>query len=244
MPPSLRYLSVVFLLAVVSAQAAHRPGPWVQFTSDGGLDVRAITAPGMPCPKVVADETTVPGTTRGQPDPLDGAYPLQVCVAHSTTPPRKLTVEAVPIPTLRDHIRQIVVIGDTGCRLKGDFAQDCNDAVKWPFANVARLAAAHHPDLVIHVGDYHYRETPCPPDHPGCAGSPYGDTWAVWQRDFFNPAAPLLAVAPWVLVRGNHEPRRPRLVPPAPPASGRNRLQSYYRTLRTAYRRFDATAIR
>src|SRR5262249_29595616 len=59
--------------------------------------------------------------------------------------------------------------------------------------------------LVIHVGDYHYRETPCPPSRPGCAGSPHGDNWAVWQKDFFDPAAPLLAAAPWVLVRGNHE---------------------------------------
>ncbi len=31
------------------------------------------------------------------------------------------------------------------------------------------------------------------------------DNWAVWQRDFFDPAAPLLAAAPWVMVRGNHE---------------------------------------
>jgi hypothetical protein len=97
------------------------------------------------------------------------------------------------------------VLGDTGCRLKGSSTQDCNDPVKWPFAIVARLAAARHPDLVIHVGDYHYRETACPDTQPGCAGSPHGDNWAVWQKDFFDPAAPLLAAAPWVLVRGNHE---------------------------------------
>jgi predicted phosphodiesterase len=205
MPLSLRRLVVLFLLAAVPAFAADLPDPWVEFTSDGGVDVRAITAPGMSCPNVVADGTTVPTATRGQPDPANGPYPLQVCIAHTTTPPRKVTVEGVPIPTLHDHVRQIVVIGDTGCRLKGDIVQDCNDPVKWPFATVARLAAAHRPDLVIHVGDYHYRETACPADRPGCAGSPYGDNWAVWQRDFFNPAAPLLAAAPWVLVRGNHE---------------------------------------
>ena len=108
-------------------------------------------------------------------------------------------------PLLPNEIKQIVVIGDTGCRLKGTFTQDCNDPVKWPFAVVARLAAARRPDLVIHVGDYHYRETACPDTQPGCAGSPHGDNWAVWQKDFFNPAAPLLAAAPWVLVRGNHE---------------------------------------
>ena len=121
------------------------------------------------------------------------------------TPPRAATVDGVPVPVAPATIKRIVVIGDTGCRLKGTFVQDCNDPVKWPFATVARLAAARHPDLVIHVGDYHYRETPCPADRPGCAGSPYGDNWAVWQQDFFDPAAPLLAVAPWVMVRGNHE---------------------------------------
>ncbi len=26
-----------------------------------------------------------------------------------------------------------------------------------------------------------------------------------WQADFFRPAAPLLAAAPWLFVRGNHE---------------------------------------
>ena len=51
-------------------------------------------------------------------------------------------------PILPSDIKRIVVIGDTGCRLKGSFTQDCNDPVKWPFAVVARLAAARHPDLV------------------------------------------------------------------------------------------------
>ena len=190
------------MLATASAHAADLPGPWVQFTSDGGVDIRAITAPGMACPRVIADGRTLPSSMRGQPN---SAFPVQVCVAHASTPPRQATVEGVPVPSLGDQVKRIVVFGDTGCRLKGSFVQDCNDPVKWPFAIVARVAAAHHPDLVIHVGDYHYRETPCPADHPGCSGSPYGDIWSAWQRDFFNPAAPLLAVAPWVLVRGNHE---------------------------------------
>jgi hypothetical protein len=36
-------------------------------------------------------------------------------------------------------------------------------------------------------------------------GSPWGDNWTTWDADFFTPAAPLLAMAPWVLARGNHE---------------------------------------
>ncbi|MBV9902959.1 MAG: metallophosphoesterase, partial [Alphaproteobacteria bacterium] len=60
-------------------------------------------------------------------------------------------------------------------------------------------------DLVIHLGDYHYRETACPAGNAGCAGSPWGYNGAVWDADFFAPAAPLLAAAPWVVIRGNHE---------------------------------------
>jgi hypothetical protein len=197
-----RWCAVLTLLAGSTAQAADMPGPWVELASDGGLDVRSIVAPGMTCPKVAADGTALTSTTRNEPD---GDYPVQVCVAHAAAATRGITVDGLPVPVLASDIKRIVVIGDTGCRLKGTFTQDCNDPVKWPFAVVARLAAARHPDLVIHVGDYHYRESPCPAGQPGCAGSPYGDNWAVWQKDFFDPAAPLLAAAPWVLVRGNHE---------------------------------------
>jgi hypothetical protein len=199
----LRFLGcLVAVLLSVSALAADLPAPWVELASGGGLDVRAAVALGMPCPEVKADGTTLAAVSRGE---ADANYPVQVCIAHASTSARRITVDGVSAPTLPADIKRIVVIGDTGCRLKGELAQDCNDPVQWPFARVARLAAARHPDLVIHVGDYHYRETPCPASRPGCAGSPYGDNWAVWQKDFFDPAAPLLAVAPWVLVRGNHE---------------------------------------
>ncbi len=50
-----------------------------------------------------------------------------------------------------------------------------------------------------------YREDECPAGNTGCAGSPSGYGWAPWNADFFAPAAPLFAAAPWVMVRGNHE---------------------------------------
>jgi hypothetical protein len=83
--------------------------------------------------------------------------------------------------------------------------QACSDPAQWPFRPVSEQAAAWRPDLVVHVGDYHYRESPCPAGHQGCAGSPVGDNWAAWQADFFAPAAALLGAAPWIVVRGNHE---------------------------------------
>ena len=97
------------------------------------------------------------------------------------------------------------MLGDTGCRIKGATLQACNDPAQWPFPQVAAAAASLKPDLVIHVGDYLYRESACPPGNQGCAGSPWGDNWTTWQADFFTPAQPLLAAAPIVLARGNHE---------------------------------------
>ena len=58
---------------------------------------------------------------------------------------------------------------------------------------------------MLHVGDYFYRDSPCPTGNTACAGNPWGDTWAAAQADFFAPAEPLLSVAPWIFVRGNHE---------------------------------------
>jgi hypothetical protein len=50
---------------------------------------------------------------------------------------------------------------------------------------------------VIHVGDYLYREDPCPAAAQAqCGGTPSGDNYGAWNADFFKPAAKLLAAAP------------------------------------------------
>jgi hypothetical protein len=70
--------------------------------------------------------------------------------------------------------------------------QDCDINSQWPFSILAERIAAAKPDLVIHVGDYLYRESPCPKNDKGCAGSAHGDKWDTWKTDFFVPAAPLI----------------------------------------------------
>jgi hypothetical protein len=124
-------------------------------------------------------------------------------VAGKLGEPRGTIVLNLPAPVADPQ--RILVLGDTGCRIKGTYLQACNDPVAWPFAGLARAAAAMKPDLVVHLGDYLYRESPCPAGNAGCVGSPWGDNWASWDADFFTPAAPLLAAAPWVIIRGNHE---------------------------------------
>lgn len=196
-------IAVLLSLAVLApAMGADLPGAWVELAADGALDLRAVVPSRAPCPPMTADGALLLVTPRDAPDP---AYPIQVCSARAPVDAKRLAVGGLPAPVLTKTIRRIVILGDTGCRLKGNAVQACNDPAAWPFATIARLAASRHPDLVIHVGDYHYRESACPTGQAGCAGSPFGDNWPVWKADFFDPAAPLLAQAPWVMVRGNHE---------------------------------------
>ena len=192
--------SAVLLLA--AASAAHpqtqADAAWTELTGQGA-EVRATAGPAG-CPRASIDGRPAVMAIRA---PASADFP-GICVL--TPPAGAASVEvggrAVPLPT---PAKRIVILGDTGCRIKGLSAQACNDPIAWPFAEVARLAAAQKPDLVIHVGDYYYRENACPLGLKACAGSPSGDRWDTWAAEFFDPAAPLLAAAPWVFARGNHE---------------------------------------
>ena len=109
-----------------------------------------------------------------------------------------------------DQISRIAVIGDTGCRIKAHGekfdVQNCNSEDEWPFHKmVTEQVLAQHPDLIVHVGDYHYRESACPEGNESCAGAIAGDNVNSWQQDFFEPAAEALNQANWFFVRGNHE---------------------------------------
>jgi predicted phosphodiesterase len=133
------------------------------------------------------------------------AFPVRSC--ELPVPPGAVaaTLDGKALPLPRPNPQRIVIFGDTGCRIARDELQDCNDPSAWPFPKIAAAAARARPDLVIHVGDYHYREAQCPAARGGCANSPWGYGFDAWNADFFDPATPLLAAAPWIMVRGNHE---------------------------------------
>lgn len=198
-----RTLAVLLIVGAMVGSAAAQPvQPWVALAPGEALTVRAVVAPDAPCPSVTANGGPVAMQPRAAPD---AAFPVRVCEARVPQATARLSLGDMPLPTVSATVNRIVVIGDTGCRIARGMTQDCNNPRAWPFATIARAAAAKRPDLVIHVGDYYYRERACPPGRTGCAGSPYGDNWPAWRADFLDPAAPLLAAAPWVLVRGNHE---------------------------------------
>jgi hypothetical protein len=185
---------------------------------DGAASARAITtSPSCPLIEIDGESGAMavrsplsaiplrPSSAEAKDRPAPPSSKVQSCETALPAGTRSVVVAGRVLPLPVAEPRRIVVIGDTGCRLKGKEFQDCNDANAYPFARVAASAAAWKPDLVIHVGDYHYREDPCPADRPGCAGSPFGYGWDAWNADFFAPGKVLLAAAPWVVARGNHE---------------------------------------
>lgn len=194
---------VWLLLAVVCASIHAEEKStiaWTELTASG-VSVRAIVA-GKECPAMSVDGKSVALKVRETPSEQ---FPVTTCQAATPQGSKFALIGGHRLALEPPAVKRVVVIGDTGCRLKGAKVQDCNDPQKWPFSIMTRNAAAKHPDLVIHVGDYYYRETPCPAGREGCNGSPNGDSWESWRADFFDPASPLLAAAPWIFARGNHE---------------------------------------
>jgi hypothetical protein len=195
------------LPATARPLAGGRGGPvaWIELGPDGAAVARLIT-PETSCPAIAFTSGKVPMQPRGSPA---ADYPLLVCEADVPPDATSAAVNGIALRTPSAQPSRILVLGDTGCRLKledsREAVQACNDLRAWPEAAIAASAAAWKPDLIVHVGDYLYRESPCSPDNHGCAGSPWGYNWAAWDADFFAPQTALLPVAPWVFVRGDHE---------------------------------------
>ncbi len=201
-----RVLAALLLLLVPGAAAGQAPeqpvlAAWTQLGLSDTLLVRAITTAPQ-CPRLAVDGVAQAMAVRARPSP---DFPVTTCEALAPRSSGAVTLDEIAVPLARRFIERVVILGDTGCRISAHGAQACNDPAAWPFAQIAARAANLRPDLVIHTGDYLYRETPCPPGIAGCAGSPHGDTWAAWNADFFAAARPLLAAAPWVTARGGRE---------------------------------------
>jgi hypothetical protein len=205
---------------IARAATSHASCPLV--TVDGSSRRMALRV----AAGTVAQRTTASSAADSKPS----AFALSVCEAALPADARQAGIGSHALPLPKAAPQRILVLGDTGCRVKkADNAfQSCNDPVAWPLAQIAAVAARMQPDLVLHVGDYHYRENACPDDIGGCRGTPWGYGGDTWEADLFTPAAPLLAAAPWIVVRGNHEECRRagqgwfRFLDPAPYSAARS----------------------
>lgn len=212
-------LPVLMCSGVQAATPGAGISAFVVLGENGQAVARVLTSASH-CPVIRIDGTDLPMQLRAgaqampqRPTRSDAAdskpsvFLTQTCEmvlpVHTTS--ASVGGQMLPLPV--QETKRIVVIGDTGCRLKKSDAayQACNDANQYPFEQVAATAAKWKPDLVVHVGDFLYRENACPADKAGCRDSPWGYGGDAWEADFFKPGAALLQAAPWVMVRGNHE---------------------------------------
>ena len=203
-------------LTVDCDNPAPHPYAWVVMGSGGAASARVVT-PEATCPTITIDgvdhpmnlrapAATIPARTSSATPVKPSAFPVTACEYPIPTGSASASVLGASLPLPKAVPQKIVIIGDTGCRLKtGNPWQACSDTTQWPFQRIADAAAAQHPDLVLHVGDYHYRENACPANITGCQGSPWSYGFDTWEADLFRPAASLMQAAPWIMVRGNHE---------------------------------------
>ncbi len=217
--------TVSVLLASLLGGCANRGvdvTPQVAFVvmgPEGAAWARAITTSRV-CPIIVVDDVShamsvraaaatvaLRPTASAPEESKPSAFPVLTCEWRLPPGAAAANIGILALPVPKASPQRVVVYGDSGCRMKrADNAwQACNDPNYWPFEKISRLAAAFKPDLVIHVGDYHYRENACAAAFPGCKDSVWGYGWDAWDADLFKPAATLLAAAPWVMLRGNHE---------------------------------------
>ena len=175
---------------------------WVELGDGGQAIARIVVATVSDCPALIANGKSMAMAPRVPPP--TGLH--VACQATISPGARSASINGQVLHLPKPNPKRIVVIGDTGCRIKDQRIQNCNDVNAWPFLEIANDAAQDRPNLVIHVGDFLYRESPCPASaSKECGGTPNGDNWDAWNADFFTPSAKLLAAAPWVFARGNHE---------------------------------------
>jgi hypothetical protein len=191
-----------FTIFAVSISAQQLTPAWVVVGEGGVATARVVVSTPGSCPTINIDGAAHPMTER---NPIPNGF-RPVCETTIPRSAKSASVSGKALALPKPNPSRVVVMGDTGCRIKGKRAQNCNNPDVWPFQYLANSAAGGKPDLLIHVGDYLYRESPCPDGSEAkCGNTPNGDNWDAWNIDFFTPAAELLGAAPWAFSRGNHE---------------------------------------
>ncbi|MDG7056149.1 MAG: metallophosphoesterase [Wolbachia endosymbiont of Meromenopon meropis] len=195
-----------FLTLSLSLIITHYPAhtqilyAWSQVIPENKLSIRAIVDDNA-CPVVNIDGKRMKMLNRSSNK--NDCYIETVCELISEMSVKNISIDAIRIPTLSKKISKVAFIGDTGCRINTLFQQECNSPDGWPLKKNLDSIASHKPNLIIHVGDFHYRKTKCRNEKK--CGSIYGYNKEAWYADWFDPAKNILLQSSFLFVRGNHE---------------------------------------
>ena len=145
---SLSYLA----LGGASVVAAEVQSVFTLHAPEGRWMVRALTS-AQQCPFIAWDQKNpVPMQVRAsqavvpvradvvQADSKPSVFDVLSCESLWPEGAKSASVDGQAVPPPAKSIQRILIIADTGCRLKAseNAFQDCNDADKWPFAKVAK----------------------------------------------------------------------------------------------------------
>jgi hypothetical protein len=195
-------LTAALLLFATSAFATSQYA-WIEYGPKGPI-ARVILPGSAQCPNITVNGGTPYQMTLRAPSNSND-YNVTSCEVNplpAGTTSAVINGQSLPVAKI-GQTTKIAIIGDTGCREKVSGGkpdiQDC--ANDWGFPDNVAAVVAWNPDLVIHVGDYYYREA----KQQNGTWVKAGYNWSGWESDFFSPANPLLQNAPWIFTRGNHE---------------------------------------
>ncbi|ASI47476.1 MAG: metallophosphoesterase [Anaplasma ovis] len=205
--------ALLLALCVLPAwSAAEVLFSWSQIAVGSKLSIRAVVPSGESCPDLHVDSRVVKMGTRAHPEP--GVFEDRVCesLLSPSSTPRVIKIGDRILPDIsvhanhnqRDGLARVVFVGDTGCRVSRLLEQDCKSPNKWPLRDVLSGIANQNPDLVVHVGDYLYREVECT-DKSKCDKHIYGDRSSTWIEDWLSPLQSVSDKLVFLFVRGNHE---------------------------------------
>ncbi|HWU44510.1 MAG TPA: metallophosphoesterase, partial [Bdellovibrio sp.] len=199
-------LSLSVLVGIFLGACAQKPITYVGLIDEDKSFVKTVSAKGAACDSVTLESTDrhlsslkLDRLTFDQASICQASLPKGTAIVHSSS--GAINIAQKPL--------KIVVMGDTGCRLKNKDGkgqiQKCEDPKEWPFARLTHSVEKENADVIVHVGDYHYRESctdpvKCKP-YEGTLG--YG--FNAWEADFLKPADNILRQKPFIFVRGNHE---------------------------------------
>lgn len=162
-----------------SAQSGSVAAIFVVMGGSGPV-ARAVLTGATQCPSIALGSATQPMSVRPVPAAAAAFFPVLVCETLIPAGTTSASIAGQQLPLPGQTVNTVAGIGDTGCRLKngkdkagaaagaershtdhdddsGKF-QDCDKPKQWPFAQLAQSVAQAKPDLVVHVGDYIYRE--------------------------------------------------------------------------------------
>lgn len=197
----IKHLSIIISFLFISINSsANILYSWTQVAPNNHLSFRAIIE-GDTCPTLNTNLGTLPMHIRA---PKTNEFPHIVCETSLSPEIKTATINKKELIPSNEPLQEIAILGDTGCGINSSLGkQICTETDQWPFRKIATSIAKINPNLIIHLGDYHYRAKQCTELKECQDLSGFG--WESWKLDFFEPAKDLLNKAPWIMIRGNHE---------------------------------------